>query len=67
MTDIWNVAGPLVVAAITAIVLGVLCMYLFSKIKDDSKKEMLRPLNIYVILFGFLASLFIAAGFWGYY
>ncbi|CAM3974619.1 hypothetical protein L1N85_04420 [Paenibacillus alkaliterrae] len=67
MADLWNVSGPLIIATFTAIALGIVCLYVFSKIPDGSRKGMLRPLNIFVILVGFLVALFIAAGFWGYY
>ncbi|KZZ82521.1 hypothetical protein AS29_020740 [Bacillus sp. SJS] len=61
---IWQAAGPLIITAVTVLVIAVIALIGLSKIQGGLRKDLARIVCILVVIFGAIVSLYVSSNLW---
>lgn len=65
-SQMWEVTGPIIIMAMTALAIGIVCWLVFLNIPSGFGRELFRIFSLASIAIGSLVAVYIAAGIWGW-
>ncbi|KMY49879.1 hypothetical protein [Peribacillus loiseleuriae] len=65
LSEIWEIAGPLIITAISTLVTGIVSIIILKSIPKGLIKEVIRIFLVVAIVGITLGTLYISAGIWG--
>ncbi|WP_160045672.1 hypothetical protein [Paenibacillus sp. USDA918EY] len=65
MNQIWDSTGPILIGAITVIILGIL-LFIIIRYSPDEVGGTIKRVAPYLIIIAFIASIYVASGQWSW-
>lgn len=63
--DLWETAGPLIIAGVVAILIGLSCLFIMKQVENRLLKELISGLGVILLIGGVLGTAIYASGLWG--
>lgn len=66
MGQIWEIAGPIIIAAMSSVAAGLVCAIAIKYVPNSSAAEGIRKGARWIIISVFLIMIYIGSGMWGW-